>query len=344
MSQRFLTAMVVAAAGVAFVSLTPIPSAGQAPAAAKAKAKAWVQPKTPWGDPDIQGMWPATDLINVPMQRDLKLGERNVLNDEEFAVREAAAKNTAAADSEEFAAPDAKAGINPPSYWLERGKPQRQASLVVDPPNGRIPPLTEEATRKQLQAKQAKQTRGANDSWTDHSLYDRCISRGVMGSILPVIYNNGTQIIQAPGQVAIRYEMIHETRVIPLDGRPHVGPEIRSYMGDARGHWDGNTLVVETTNFLGDRNGIGLNGGGTPHSDALVLTERWTRTGPDTLNYEATINDPKTFTKPWKILMPLKLENSYQLVEYACHEGNYALMDMLSGARSDEQAAAAAKK
>ncbi len=165
MSPRFLTAMVVAAAGIAFVSLTPVPSAGQVPAAAKAKAKTWVQPKTPWGDPDIQGMWPATDLINVPIQRDPKLGERNVLNDEEFAVREAAAKNTAAADSQEFAAPDAKAGINPPSYWLERGKPQRQASLVVDPPNGRIPPLTEEATRKQLQARQAKQTRGENDSW-----------------------------------------------------------------------------------------------------------------------------------------------------------------------------------
>jgi hypothetical protein len=222
--------MVFAAAIIAFVSLTPIPIAGQA-SAAKAKAKAWVQPKTPWGDPDLQGMWPGTDLIGTPMNRDKKLGERNVLTDEEYAAKEVAAKRTADADSQEYVAAGTKAGINPPSYWLERGKAHRQASLVVDPPDGQTPPLTDQAKQRQAQAKQAKQGRGPSDSWTDHSLYDRCISRGVMGPILPVIYNNGTQIVQAPGLVSIRYEMIHETRVIPLDGRPHAGPDIRLVYG-----------------------------------------------------------------------------------------------------------------
>src|SRR5579863_5753769 len=331
MNSRILSSVAAVTAGLFLLSAVPI--VGQT-------EKAWVQPKTPWGDPDIQGMWPATDLINVPMQRAANMGTRNVLTDEEYAQREKQAQQTAAADSQEFATPGGNVGINPPAYWLERGKPQRQASLVVDPPDGRTPPTTTLARQKQAQAQQARTGRGPSDSWTDHSLYDRCVSRGVMGSILPVIYNNGTQILQAPGMVAIRYEMIHETRIIPLDGSPHAPSNIRSYMGDARGHWEGNTLVIETTNFLGDRNGIGLNGGGQAHSDAMVLTEKWTRVAADQMKYEATIDDPKTWTKPYTILMPLKLDPNYQLVEYACHEGNYAMMDMLSGARADEKAAA----
>lgn len=350
MSER-LRAVVVSllAAGAAMLpGLSPL--AAQTPAAkVQAPTKAapvrnWTPPKTPWGDPDLQGMWPSTDLIGVPTQRPDTLGERDTLTDEEFAQREAQAARTAAADLEEFVAPGTKAGINPPSHWIERGKPQRQASLVVDPPNGRIPPLTPEAQKLAADRTEARKGRGPNDSWEDHSLYDRCISRGVLGSILPVIYNNGMQIVQQQGYVAIRYEMIHETRIIPLDGRPHAGSNIRSYMGDARGHWEGATLVVETTNFLGDKNGIGGNGGGTPHSDALRLVERFTRTDPTTLRYQATINDAKTWTKPWTLLLPLKLDPDYQLVEYACHEGNYALADMLSGARAEEKAAAEASK
>ena len=163
-----------------------------------------------------------------------------------------------------------------------------------------------------------------------------------MGSILPVIYNNGNRIIQAPGVVVIQYEMIHETRIIPLDGRPHADSHIRSYMGDPRGHWEGNTLVVETTNLLGDANGIALNGGNTPHSDALRLTERFTRTDENTIAYEATIDDPVTYTKTWKVAFPLKRDPSYQMVEYACHEGNYALRDILGGRRVQETAGKAA--
>jgi hypothetical protein len=275
-------------------------------------------------------------MINTPMQRPESYGERSVLTDQEYAQREAQAKRAADADNQEFRDPNAARSINPPAYWLERGKPNRQASLVVDPPNGRIPPLTAEAQKANAERAEARKGHGQADSFLDRTYYDRCISRGVMGSILPVIYNNGNQILQAPGMVAIRYEMIHETRIIPLDGRAHVGSNIKSYMGDARGHWEGNTLVVETTNVEGGRNGIGLNGNGQPHSDAMRLVERFTRTDENTIAYEATIDDPKTWTKPWKIAFPLKRDAGFAVYEYACHEGNYALKDILAGARADE--------
>lgn len=328
MSHRSLIVLLVA-------SVSTIVS-GQTP------KKTYTPPKTSWGDPDLQGLWPATEMIGTPVQRPANFGTRTVLTDEEFAQRQTQAQRQAETDSEEFLKPGTAAGINPPNYWIERGKPNKQASLIVDPPDGRMPELTDEAKKKAAALADRRKTRGAADSWEDRSLYDRCISRGAMGSILPVIYNNGNQIIQAPGMVAIRYEMIHETRIIPLDGRPHATPGVKSYMGDARGHWEGNTLVVETTNFLGDKNGIGLNGGGTPHSDALKLTERFTRVSADIINYEAIIDDPKTWTKPWKLTFPLKRDNGFQVYEYACHEGNYALLDILSGARADEKAAAAA--
>lgn len=299
--------------------------------------KTWTMPKTSWGDPDLQGVWPATDSIGIPMQRPLQFGTRSVLTEEEFADREKRAAQTAASDKEEFANPNAPVGINPPAYWLERGKPSRQASLVVDPPDGRIPPLIPQAQTLQDERAAYRKTHAANESWTDQSYYDRCISRGVMGSILPVIYNNGNQILQAPGLVVIRYEMIHETRVIPLDGRPHVAEGVRSYMGDARGHWEGNTLVVETTNFLGGTNGIGLNGNGVPHSAHMRLVERFTRTGQNTIDYTATIDDPATWTKPFTIAFPLKRDPSYFLAEYACHEGNYAMIGILKGGRAEEK-------
>jgi hypothetical protein len=165
----------------------------------------------------------------------------------------------------------------------------------------------------------------------------------VAGSILPVIYGNGSQIIQAPGYVTILQEMVHEARVIPLDGRPHAGSGTRSYMGDSRGRWEGNTLIVETTNFLGGKTGIGLNGGGTPTSDALKLVEKFTRIDPNTINYEMTIDDPKTYTKPWKVGFPITQEPGYQNFEYACHEGNNAMFNSLSGARALEKAAAEKK-
>jgi hypothetical protein len=299
-------------------------------------AKAYTQPKTPWGDPDLQGTWTSDDCINTPMQRPANLAEKLYLTDEELTQREAAIARQAENDKQQFVASNAQANVNPPGHWGERARrPCRQTSLVIDPPNGRTPDLTPEA-----QARVVPRGAGNNaTSWEDFSFYIRCISRGVAGSILPVIYGNGTQILQGPGYVLLLQEMVHEARVIPLDNRPHAGSNVRSYMGDSRGRWEGNTLVVETTNFLGGKTGIGLNGGGTPTSDALKLTERFTRVDPNTISYEMTIDDPKIYAKPWKVGFPISQEPGYQNFEYACHEGNNAMFNSLSGARAAEKAA-----
>ncbi|HYK59856.1 MAG TPA: hypothetical protein VEV85_10530, partial [Bryobacteraceae bacterium] len=164
--------------------------------------------------------------------------------------------------------------------------------------------------------------------WEDFDIYSRCITRGMVSSMLPTLYNFGNQIIQSPGLVVIRNEMIHESRIIPLDGRPHVGKDVQTYMGDSRGHWEGNTLVVETTNI---NNKIGA--AGAYFSEAARLIERFTRTGPENLSYDLTIDDPNTWTKPWTIHMPYQLDKSYTVYEYACHEGNYMMLDALTAAR-----------
>ena len=316
---------------LALVALIRVPITAQAPTKV-AKAKTYTPPKTPWGDPDLQGQWPA--FANIPMQRPANFGTRNVLTDEEYAQRQKQAQKQSEADTEEFAAPNASGppSINPPSYWVERSKPDYQASLVVDPPDGRIPPMTPEG-QKYVRSLRGGLGPGNHfpdkvDSWEDFDIYSRCITRGLVSSMLPTLYNFGNQILQSPGFVVIRNEMIHENRVIPLDGRPHVGSGIRTYMGDSRGHWDGNTLVVETTNF-NDQTGAG----GGYFSDAARLTERFTRTGPENLSYDLTIDDPKTWTKPWTIHMPYKMDKSYVVYEYACHEGNYMMLDSLTAAR-----------
>jgi len=332
--------LVVVAAGLgACEPRTPTPAPGER----------YSVPRTSWGDPDLQGKWPSTHMVGVPVQRDEKLGTRNVLNDEEFADREARAARQIEQDNADFDIESAKATpggdvggpVSPPPHWLERGSPQRQASLIVDPPNGRMPPLTEAAQQRQAELRKAREGRGPADSYTDRSLYDRCITRGVAGSVLPVIYNNGNQIVQAPGYVAIVNEMIHETRIVPLDGRAHVSSDIKMLLGDSRGHFEHDTLVVETTN-LTDRTGVGLNGGGARHTAGAKITERFTRTDADTIDYKITIDDPQTWTAPWTMEMPLKRDDNYGMYEYACHEGNYALHNILSGARADERAAAAA--
>jgi hypothetical protein len=224
---------------------------------------------------------------------------------------------------------------NAPRHWLERpAVPSRATSLVVDPPDGRIPPMTPEG-QKRVAARRGQGGPNRTLAWTtDLSNYDRCISRGVVGSILPAIYGNGTSINQAPGVVVIRNEMIHEARVIPLDGRPHSNG-IAMWMGDPRGHWDGNTLVIESTGFT-DRTGLA---GGAIHSDKLRLTERLTRVDARTLRYEFTVDDPTIYTRPWTVRLNLDQKRGYEIYEYACHEGNYGLRNMLSAARVDEKKA-----
>jgi hypothetical protein len=293
--------------------------------------KAYNPPKLPWGDPDLQGNWPAAS--NIPMQRPAALGERATLTDEELAQKQAQAAK-AVKEREEFNAKTVS--IGPPSNWGERAVESKQASMVVDPPNGRIPPMTSEASKivKELRGGlgPAQHFPEKVDSWEDFDMYSRCITRGFPSTMLPTLYNYGNDIVQSPGYVAIRSEMVHETRVIPLDGRPHAGSAITSYMGDARGHFEGNTLVVETTN-LKPESGFG---GGRYTKDTKVV-ERFTRTAPGELSYDITISDPNVWTKPWSIHYPFKMDPEYKVYEYACHEGNYMMHDALSGARQLER-------
>lgn len=330
-----------------------LPLAAQAPPSKAAKP--YAPPKTSWGDPDLQGVWPGTDMVGTPLERPRNFGERNVLTDEEYAQRQKRAQTQETIDSQETVNEvtrcDPNRGglgntpttcsngvsIGPPLYWDDRGKPTRQASLIVEPKDGRIPPLTPQAQKLAADRAEARRARpcatvagGCHDSWEDESLWDRCITRGTVGSIVPNTYNQGNQILQTPGYVILRNEMIHETRVIPVDGRPHSA--IRTWMGDSRGHWDGNTLVVETTNFNG-RDAIA----GTPTSDSLRLVERFTRVNANTLDYRLTVDDPKTWTAPWTISFPLRRSPGYTLYEYACHEGNYYMRNALSGARATEK-------
>ncbi len=319
------------------VWLTTAVIAGQTRPATAAQ-KTWSAPRTPWGDPDLQGIWPSTDMVGVPFERPAELAGRNEVSDKEFAEREAQARRRVAADSEEFVstAPRTGDGTGPPSHWLESGRPSRQASLVVLPADGRLPPMTAEGQQRAASTLNSYVIFTGFRDYGDMGPYDRCISRGVLGSTFPVIYNNGNQIFQMPGYVVIRYEMIHEVRVIPLDGRPHLPAAIRSYMGDARGRWEGNTLVVHTTNFNG-KTGAQANGNLLMTSGALELVERFTRTGPDTIQYEVTVTDPGTWTRPWGVAFPLRRDPNYGMFEYACHEGNHAMSNMLSAARAEER-------
>ncbi|SRR5688500_1273057 len=310
-------------------------------------AKPYSAPRTPWGDPDLQGMWPGN--VSAPLQRPANFGDRDTLTDEEFAQREAQARAQADADSQQFITAGrggrGGGGVGPPDHWLERGSPIRQTSLIVDPPNGRLPALAAGAEDRRKAARGGRglpgEWRGTADSYDDLNIYYRCVTRGLLGSVIPVIYGNGNEIVQAPGYVVFRNEMIHESRVIPLDGRPHVPAAIRMYMGDSRGRWEGDTLVVETTN-LTDKVAIGSNGAGYPgdpgyHSRALRVTERFTRTSADTLIYEATVEDPQTWVRPWTLRIPLMRGTEPHLFEYACHEGNYAMRNILSAARTEDK-------
>jgi hypothetical protein len=322
--------------------------AGATAAVVGAAVAAQESPRTPWGDPDLQGTYTSDNSIGVPFERPTQFGERAQLTDEEYAAKVSAndeqiAKDQDPAPESEFSAEDPSA-INASRHWLERPEtPSRATSLVVDPPNGRLPEMTA-AGQQRAAERRARRPRGQlSASYTDFSNYDRCLTRGVVGSIVPVIYGNGTQIVQAPGVVVIRNEMIHEARVIPLDGSAHAGGGVHMWMGDSRGRFDGDTLVIETTNFT-DRTGLGGNGNGAIHSDKLTLVERLRRVDADTLHYEFTVDDPETYTKPWTAAFDLDSKPGYEIYEYACHEGNLGLANMLSAARAEERAASAAQK
>jgi hypothetical protein len=277
---------------------------------------AWTSQRTPDGQPDLQGMW--TNYTGTPFE----------------VFDESDTPGLYAGD------PDGSARGTGPGFLndttdrtLAKGR-----SLVVDPPNGRVPIMAWAEERRNYKLAHIQ------DDWENHTAWERCITRGVPGGLFPAGYGSGYQILQGPGYVSIVYEMIHEARLIPLDGRPHVGKSIRTWNGDSRGRWEGETLVVDITNY-NDKSSIATNVAtqrvrAIPQSEELHVVERFTRVDENTINYEATIEDPKVFTAPWRVAIPLHREPEYQIFEYACHEGNLGLANTLSAGRARDKASA----
>jgi len=318
----------------AYLTLACLATAGPmlAAAAKDASSKPWVPPKTADGQPDLQGTW--TNATITPFERPDSLSGKATLSPEEAAkLEETAAENRVDRPPK----PGDVGAYN--QVWFDSGTKvvgTRQTSLVVDPPDGRVP------VTKAAEAKRDFNNAHATDSWEYMSVWDQCITRGVPAGMFPAGYNNAYQILQIPGYVVILYEMIHETRVIPLDGRPHAPAGVRLWNGDSRGHWEGNTLIVDTTNY-NDKGSIGTSAAtqrikGIPQSEALHVVERFMRSGPDTISYEVTIDDPPMYTRPWKVAFPLSRNDNYKIYEYACHEGNHAVENVLGGARAAEKA------
>ena len=324
------------------VLLLPLNGAAQSRGAGRIT---YSPPHTPWGDPDLQGIYTNKDEANTPIERpDQYQGKRA----EDFTAADLAnlaKQRQAQAAKIAGGIGGAETGAGP-THWYEHlnGNGSRPW-LIVDPPDGKLPALTPQAQQREAAVAALNNARngdGRADSWLDRSMYDRCITRGLPGSMMPAIYGNSYEIVQSPGYAVIRYEMIHEARVIPLGpsttlgaGQSHVGSAIREYVGDARGHWDGNTLVVETTNFT-NRTHWGYNN--RYNSEKLTLVERFTPTGPKTVQWEITVNDPDVWTRPFTFTMPLTRDDSQPIFEYACHEGNRGLEHILQAARAEERA------
>ena len=300
-------------------------------------------PRTPWGDPDLQGTWTSEAELSVPFERPREFGERQVLTDAEFAQRQTQVQRQVQSDGAEFdvaTADTTNAGAvgsatSPPPHWLERSRASRRTSLVIDPRDGRLPPMTADARARVARPQGTFAANGAFNSNAifngpkDLSLWERCISRGLPGAIFPTVYNANTRIVQGPGFVAITYEMIHDTRIIPVDGTPHTGAAMRSYFGDSRGRWEGDTLVVDVTNFSDKTNYRGSR-------DTLHLIERFTRAA-NGLRYEVTVDDPHTWTRPWTAALDMAPQQGEGLFEYACHEGNNSMRNILSASRAAEK-------
>jgi hypothetical protein len=331
MLRAHVTRRITVAAAAAASIVCPVAASAQAAGSAEAEAAArvdpnWAPPTTAWGHPDLQGIWTTDDMRGIPQQRPPEFGTRQHLSDEEFAAR--GAQREGARQTQDRGAVG--------TFRNEEGtRTFGYTSMVIDPPDGRIPPALPEARQRRV----APGTFGLGpfNTMQDFSLYDRCITRGVVGSFGPAVYGNGARILQTPDTVVIAYEMVHDSRLIPLDGRPALGPSIRQYMGDSRGRFEGNTLVVESSNFT-DKTALG----GVRHSEQLKLTERFTRIDPEMIDYEIRVEDPLTWERPWTLRMTITQQPGYELYEYACHEGNMALRHILSGERAYERAAAEA--
>jgi hypothetical protein len=319
--------------------------------------KGWVHPKTAWGDPDLTGMWPISFVGTVPLERCANARRGGPPCDVTKAW------NT----EEEYKAALARAGQPDRSTQaLSRGNygaallsgvtdptvPQRQTSLIVDPPNGKLPEMTAEGKRLGAMMKSSWALPGETQTWDqpeDFDSWDRCITRGMPSSMMPYRYNNGLRIVQAPGYVVLDLEMIHDSRIVPLDNRPPLPSNILQYMGESRGHWEGNTLVVVTTNYHPgpSATNIGVMGspGGNrvPVSPQMKTTERFTRLNDEMMLYELKTEDPVVWTRPWTVRYPLLLQPKYDWWEYACHEGNSVIPNYISASRAERAKQAAEK-
>jgi hypothetical protein len=296
-------------------------------------------PRTPWGDPDLHGTYTNKYEQATPLERPAELEGRRLgdMTAEELRTIMRKREQDATARAP-FVGGDPEGKIGAPRQFREISDIEQgtRAWLIIDPPDGKIPAVTPEAQRRiaALPTVLTSFSNGVFSGPEDFSLWERCFTRGFPGSMMPGIYGNSYEIVQTPDHVAIRYEMIHETRVIPLGNRPHVAASIALDMGDARGHWDGDTLVVETTNFR--QRSVYRNA----NAKMLKLTERFTRTGPGRLEWAVTVDDSSTWVRPWTFSLPLTLSAEDPVYEYACHEGNYAMSNLLSGSRAVERAAA----
>jgi len=331
MRTRLLAFPAVLAAVVAVGLVAPM--AGQAP-------RKYTAPKTPWGDPDLQGVW--NDATSTPLQRPGTVGQKDVLSDEEAEEFQQSLAHDLSRDRRDGGnAADVNRAYN--EHWMDSRRlkitADKRTSLIVDPPDGRIPALVAPSPERQrgqtARAGQAARfAAGLPENYTDMSWPVRCVVRTDVPPYLPTIYNNNFQIFQSPGYVTIAPEMIHSARIIPVDGRPHLNSNLKQWLGDTRGRWEGSTLVVETTNFRADE-GV-LFQGANPAT--FTITERFTRVASDAINYEFTMTDPTTWTRPWTALIPWnKVDPAEQMFEYACHEDNFDIVHFLTGARVREK-------
>jgi len=297
-------------------------------------AQEWTLPRTSWGDPDVSGVFTNKDEYGTPFERPDEFAGKTLADfgPAEMAAldheRQRRARDTAASIG---GSADEDTGAGPPHWYEHLEAMNSQPWFVTEPADGKIPASTPEAQQRQAAQRAGFAKRGRPDSYADMSLNDRCVTHGLPGSMVPGIYGSSYDITQAPGMVAIRYEMIHETRLIPLDGSPHASPELRFHMGDARGHFEGDTLVVETTNFPS-------RGAYRNASASLKIVERFTPVDASHLRWEVRLEDPTTWVAPWTFAMPLTRDSTQAVFEYACHEGNLGLANILKAARAADRA------
>jgi len=334
-SESLITSSGALVAIIGILSLAPIPAAGQTSKTAST-SKTWTPPRTADGHPDLQGIW--SNAIITPLERPAELAGKPTLTAQEAAAyeKQTVARNNV--DHRDAVGTEADVARAYNDAWYDRGSKvvkTLRTSLIVDPPDGRIPPLTPEAQRRMAERARARDLHPA-DGPEDRALNERCILTATTGPpMLPGPYNNNYQMVQTPGAILIFTEMVHDTRIIAMDGRPHLPQSVRQWKGDSIGHWEGDTLVVDTTNFTDQTN---FRGSG----ENLHLVERFTRIDADTLLYQFTVDDPQSFTKPWTAAIA-STKTEGPILEYACNEGNYGMRNLLSAARAEENKAAGSK-